>query len=217
MQVRLWMTKKVITVKPSCSILELEQLLSHHNLRRIPVVESNKLIGIVSDTDIIKAKPSTLASFSDDPISEHASQLPVEQIMTNNPITVLPADPIEKAALKMRLHKISSIPVTKDRELVGIITETNIFDAFMEILGSGAKGARIELLIDHGKDSLLLMLTVFSKQGMSIQAITIFSAYSKEQQLVTVKAKGDNLDQLLDELWRNGLTVNQVLCDSLSE
>lgn len=216
MLVCLWMTKEVVTVSPSQSIAEAEQLMTVHNLRRIPVTQNNTVVGIICDTDILKAKPSILDPTADTAADEHASLLPVEQIMTVNPVTLQPDAPIEEAALKMRRHKINSVPVVQDGQLTGIITETNIFNAFIEILGAEADGARIELLVDHDNDRFHEMLEVFKRENMGILAITVYPEFSKDHQMVTVKTRGDNLDRLLDELWKKELKVNRVIKDSLA-
>lgn len=216
MLVCLWMTKEVVTVSPSQSIAEAEQLMTVHNLRRIPVTQNNTVVGIICDTDILKAKPSILDPTADSAADEHASLLPVEQIMTVNPVTLQPDAPIEEAALKMRRHKINSVPVVQDGQLIGIITETNIFNAFIEILGAEADGARIELLVDHDNDRFHEMLEVFKRENMGILAITVYPEFSKGHQMVTVKTRGDNLDRLLDELWKKELKVNRVIKDSLA-
>ncbi len=211
MLVKLWMTEEVITITPSQSIAEADQLLATHNLRRIPVLAGQQVIGIVCDSDIMKAKPSILDPTAEITEDERFSSLQVQHIMTDNPVTVAPDAPIEDAAFKMRRHKIHSIPVVNKGRLVGIITETNIFNAFLEIFGTDSQGTRIELLVEHNREHFHQMLDAFKQYHMDILTITVYPEFSKEHQLVTIKTKGDNLDSLLEGLWKIRLKINRVL------
>jgi acetoin utilization protein AcuB len=109
----------------------------------------------------------------------------------------------------MRTHKFGSLLVMQEDNLVGIITETNIFDAFLEVLGAKKQGARIELKIDRKPAAFYAMMQVFKKCNMTILGITVFSDFSEEHQLVTLKVQGENVDRLIDSLWDAGLQINR--------
>jgi acetoin utilization protein AcuB len=130
--------------------------------------------------------------------------------MTRSPVTVEPSTPLEQAALMMRTHKFGSLLVMQNDELVGIITETNVFDAFLEVLGAKKQGARIEIKIDHKAASFYAMLQVFKKCEMTILSITVFPDFSEDYQLVTLKVQGENMDRLIDALWDSGLQINRL-------
>lgn len=211
MLVESWMTRNVVTIAHSQSITEAEEMLAENDLRRIPVVDEGKLIGIVCDTDILKAKPSVFDPDDEKEEGELFSSLGVDQVMTDNPVTVTDDAPIEEAVLLMRSYKINSIPVVQNNLLVGIITETNIFQAFLEVMGAEKKGARMELLLPHGASFLYAMFELFQKQEIELLAFSMYPEFSKEQQQVTVKIRGDNLDSLMEELWEKGIKINQLL------
>jgi acetoin utilization protein AcuB len=208
------MTKKVVTVQPQASLAEVERVFQEKSLRRIPVVQGKQVIGIVSNEDLVRAKPSLLDPIGESAIAERSAQISVESIMTRNPVTVQSDIPVEDAAAQMRMHKISSIPVVDQGQLVGIITESNILDAFLEIIGANVNGDRIELKIEHKQEHFYQMIDVFREQGMHIRAITIYPHFSKEFQLVTVKVQGGPLDGLTDKLWHAGVKVNRILDNS---
>jgi acetoin utilization protein AcuB len=98
----------------------------------------------------------------------------------------------------------------QDEELVGIITETNIFDAFLEVLGAKKSGTRIEIKIDRKPASFYAMLQVFKKCEMTILSITVFPDFSVEHQLVTLKVQGESMNRLIDNLWESGLQINRL-------
>lgn len=210
MIVKLWMTSNVFTVNSSQPIIEVEQMMRENRIRRIPVVDNGKLAGIISREDLFRAMPSIFdPSISPDSIDQ-AGRIKSAAVMTRSPVTVTPSTPLEEAALLMRTNKFGCLPVVQDGELAGIITETNIFDAFLEILGAKKQGARIELKIDHEPDSFYTMLQLFKQCGMTILGITVYPDFSEAHQLITLKVRGENMDKLINVLNDSGLQINRV-------
>lgn len=210
MFVKLWMTSNVLTVNSTQTLLEVEQIMRENRIRRVPVVDDGHLIGIISREDIYRALPSIFDPSISPEILDQAGRVEAGSIMTRSPVTVEPSTPLEQAALMMRTHKFGSLLVMQNEELVGIITETNIFDAFLEVLGARKQGARIEIKIDHKAASFYAMLQVFKKCEMTILSITVFPDFSEDYQLVTLKVQGENLDRLIDALWDSGLQINRL-------
>ncbi|MGD9948068.1 MAG: CBS domain-containing protein [Desulfobulbus sp.] len=210
MFVKLWMTSNVQTINSSQPIVEVEQMMRQHRIRRVPVVDDGKLMGIISREDLLRAMPSTFDPTIGLEQLEQAGRITAATIMTSSPITVEPSTPLEQAALLMRNHKFGSLLVVQDGELVGIITETNIFDAFLEILGARKEGTRIELKIDRNPSAFYAMMQVFKKCKMTVLGITVFPDFSEDHQLVTLKVKGDDMEQLTESLWDAGLQINRL-------
>ncbi len=126
--VRDWMTTTVITVSPETTLPEAHRLMTGRRIRRLPVVEDDRLVGIVTRGDIRGAEASDAASLSIWELNYLLSRLKVGEIMTPDPITIAPDAAIGQAAGDMLQHKISSLPVLDaDGRLVGIITESDIF------------------------------------------------------------------------------------------
>lgn len=213
MFVKLWMTSNVLTVNSSEPIIAVEQIMRDNRIRRVPVVDDGRLAGIISREDIFRAFPSMFDPAMTPDHLERASRINAASIMTPSPITVDPATPLEQAAMLMRTHKFGALPVMQDEELVGIITETNIFDAFLEVLGARKHGARLEIKIDRQPASFYAMLQIFKKCEMTILSLTVFSDYSEEYQLVTLKVQGEKMDKLIDSLWDSGLHINRMHTD----
>jgi acetoin utilization protein AcuB len=123
-----WMTRNVITVTPFTGLFDAYNLLMENRIRRLPVLEDGHLVGILTDSDIMDIRPSSLNSLSGLEMSYFFAQLKVGEAMTVDPMTVGPDETIGQAASIMLEEKISSLPVIDDNErLVGIITESDIF------------------------------------------------------------------------------------------
>ena len=125
--VRDWMTPNPITVTPSTTVPEANTLMKQGRIRRLPVVENGKLVGIVTLGDIREASPSDATSLSIYELNYLVAQLTIEKIMTKDPVTIDPNASIKKAAKLLLEHKIGSLPVMDGGMLVGIITESDIF------------------------------------------------------------------------------------------
>lgn len=125
--VRDWMTPNPITVTPSTTVPEANTLMKQGRIRRLPVVDNGKLVGIVTLGDIREASPSDATSLSIYELNYLVAQLTVEKIMTKDPVTIDPNASIKKAAKLLLEHKIGSLPVMDGGMLVGIITESDIF------------------------------------------------------------------------------------------
>lgn len=210
MFVKLWMTSNVLSVTSNQPIVEVEQMMRQHRIRRVPVVDEGQLVGIISREDLFRAMPSIFDPSISPEHLEQAGRLTAATIMTPSPITVDPSTPLEEAALLMRTHKFGSLVVVQDDQVVGIITETNIFDAFLEILGARKEGARIELKIDRSPQAFYAMMQVFKKCQMTVLGMTVFPDFSEEHQLVTLKVQGEDMDRLVDSLWDAGLQINRL-------
>jgi acetoin utilization protein AcuB len=124
-----WMTSNVVTITPDTTLPDAAALMREKHIRRVPVVNSSgELVGIVSQTDVLAAKPSDATSLDIWEINYLLSRLKVEKVMTKSPYTVHPEDSIRDAAQLMYDHKVGGIPVVDDKSHVaGIITESDIF------------------------------------------------------------------------------------------
>lgn len=125
--VRDWMTANPITVNPGTSVPEANTLMKQGRIRRLPVVDNGKLVGIVTIGDVREASPSDATSLSIYELNYLIAQLKVEKIMTKEPLTVAPEATIHDAAKLMLDHKIGGLLVVEKGRLVGIITESDIF------------------------------------------------------------------------------------------
>lgn len=129
--VRSWMTEKVITITPQTTLPEAQRIMLEHKIRRLPVVKSDQLVGIVTLGDIREASPSDATTLSIYEMNYFMDRLTAKDFMTSNPITITPDATIAETARLMVEHKIGGLPVMDNGKLVGIITETDLCRVLM--------------------------------------------------------------------------------------
>ena len=185
------MTRPVITVRPETPIQDALQLMRTDHIRRAPVVdEQGRLVGIVAERDLLEASPSDATSLSIWEVHYLLSKITVERIMTRKVVTVTEDMPIEEAARVMADNKIGGLPVMRDNEVVGIVTETDLFKVFLELLGAREAGVRLSALIPDQPGELAKLTTAITKAGGNILALVVFLGESTENRLVTTKVEG---------------------------
>jgi acetoin utilization protein AcuB len=131
--VRDWMTPKPITVSPNSPLRDAYWLMIDNKVRRLPVMDKEGLVGIITLEDLRRAEPPTGIGLDLVKITDILSRMTVRQVMAKNPRTITPNVPLIEAARLLLEHKISALPVMDGSKLVGIITESNIFRAFVEL------------------------------------------------------------------------------------
>ena len=135
-QVKDWMSSAVITVKSSCTLPDAYWLMIENKIRRLPVVDEGTLVGIVTLEDLRHPNLPSIGGFIAGldiiQVNKNLSRLPVRQLMSQNPHTISADALLINAARSMLKHEISALPVLDGDKLVGIITESDIFRAFVE-------------------------------------------------------------------------------------
>jgi CBS domain-containing protein len=131
--VRHWMTSPVKTVDCTTSVADAYNMMMTYSIRRLPVVDQGKLVGIVTLGDLREARPSPATSLSIYELNYLLAKLTIEQVMTHNPYTVTPDTPVKDVAVLMLEHKVGGLPVVNEEGCpVGIITESDIFRMLVE-------------------------------------------------------------------------------------
>lgn len=185
------MSYPVITVHPEMPIHDALNLMHKESVRRLPVVDKKgHLIGIVSEKDLLHASPSDATSLSVWEVNYLLSKVTVEGIMTTEVITINEDTPIEEAALIMADSKIGGLPVVRDSELVGIITETDLFKVFLELLGAREAGVRLSVLVANKSGELAKLTNTILELGGNIVSLGTFMGESTENREVTLKVEG---------------------------
>lgn len=210
MFVKQWMVTEVMTIAPNETIAVAEKMLKGHKIRRLPVVEEGLVVGIISPRDLEKVMPSMLDAEGASEEEFIAANTEIRTVMTSSPITVGPDDTLVEATMRMRRNKIDGLPVVEDMRLVGILSITDILDAFLEIMTGGQAGTRFDLKIDQTPEAFYKMIKVFQKQNKEILAISQHYGYSAEHHLVTVHIKENDNDELIDMLWKSEVTVERI-------
>jgi acetoin utilization protein AcuB len=168
--------------------------------RRLPVVEYDRLIGIVVEDDLLSNQPSPATTISIHEMYALLERLCVRQIMSRPVITVEGICPIEEAARIMVEHKIGCLPVMDGVKLIGIITETDIFKTLVEVLGSRETGIRLTLRLPDRVGELARITTQIAQAGGNIIAVTTSRLLDDAHREVTVKESGAEQDALMAQL-----------------
>jgi acetoin utilization protein AcuB len=148
------MKHPVITIPPEMPIVEALNLMKHERIRRTPVIKDGIMVGIVSDKDLLNASPSPATSLSVWEMNYLLSKVQVKDVMTKKVLTVSEDTPIEEAARIMADNKIGGLPVVRGDKVVGIISETDLFKIFLELMGARESGVRVTALIQEQRGQL---------------------------------------------------------------
>lgn len=137
-----WMSEGVLAVEVFDSIAVARQLMAKHRVNQLPVLDDDRLIGIVTDRDIRDAYPTSMMIDRAEEIDKFVEKITVEEVMTRDIFVVQPETPLEQAVSLLRKHRIGSLPVVQNHELVGIITRSDILDFVLSADGRGRRSAR---------------------------------------------------------------------------
>jgi acetoin utilization protein AcuB len=172
MLVRERMTRNPVLCSSDLPVNEAFDLMKKERIRRLPVVDkAGKLMGIVSDKDLLRVTPSPATTLSAYEIPYLLSKVKVNDVMTKKVITVTEDTPIEDAARIMVDNKIGGLPVVgQDAVVVGIITETDIFKTFLELIGARRAGVRITMYVKDVRGELARVAQAVAEVGGNIVA-----------------------------------------------
>ena len=203
MLVRDRMTAKPLVVKPDLSVPDALALMKDKKVRRLPVLDAkDKLVGIVSDKDLLYASPSSSTSLSVWEINSLLGKLKVEKVMSKNVVTVSGDTPIEEAARIMADRKIGGLPVVEGGKLVGIITETDLFRAFVDLLGGYREGVRVSATIGGAKGTMARLSHAVFEAGGDIVGLGVSDVVDKTGKTwkIAMKVQGVTKAKLVEAL-----------------
>jgi len=173
-----WMNPNVITVDADDSMLDATKLLKEHNIRHLPVLEKGKLVGVITDRDLKRAAPSDATALEAHELLYLIANIKVREIMTRNPITVPYNFTIEEAAELLLQARISGMPVVnKDGDVIGTITQTDLFKVLISLTGVGKKGVQFAFLLEDRPGSIKDVADVIRSYGGRMASI--LSSYEK--------------------------------------
>jgi acetoin utilization protein AcuB len=173
-----WMNPNVITVDADDSMLDATKILKEHNIRHLPVLEKGKLVGVITDRDLKRASPSDATTLEAHELLYLIANIKVREIMTKNPITVPYNYTIEEAAEILLQAKISGMPVIdKDGDVIGTITQTDLFKVLISLTGVGKRGVQFAFLLEDRPGSIKDVADVIRAYGGRMASI--LSSYEK--------------------------------------
>jgi acetoin utilization protein AcuB len=181
------MSRPVISITRDMPIHDALALFKKERIRRAPVLKDGKLIGIISDKDLLNASPSQATSLSVWEMNYMLSKITVKEVMTRKVLTVQADTPIEEAARLMADNKIGGVPVMKADKVVGMITETDLFKIFLELMGARTKGIRVTAIAEDHPGQLAKITKAIADAGGNFISFGQFAGTDGKTVIVTFK------------------------------
>ncbi|MBC8331966.1 MAG: CBS domain-containing protein [Anaerolineae bacterium] len=201
MNVKNRMTPNPITASQQTNYNQALRLMQQNNIKHLPIVDNHdKLIGIVTYNDMLRAEPSPVTSLSVFEIASLLEKVTMKQIMNHPVLAIEETCSIANAAKFMLDNDIGCLPVVRDDALVGIITDTDIFKTFVEITGGGQAGTRLEAKVPDQKGQLAALTQALTDAGAYIVSVAISYDDSGDYSYVDLKERGGDEQKIRAEL-----------------
>ncbi|HEU5360451.1 MAG TPA: CBS and ACT domain-containing protein [Candidatus Deferrimicrobiaceae bacterium] len=202
------MMRNPVFVDENDSMKKAMDILKHREIRHLPVLRGgDKLVGILTERDIKQASPSPATALEIREIYYLLDKIIVKQIMTRRPYTIAPNAPIEEAALIMREKKIGCLPVLEGGKLVGILTETDILDAFIESMGVTGPGYRVELGLPNKPGMLFEVLKLLKDFDANIVSVATASHDDPSMKILILRVETKNYKVLKNAIKKSGYEI----------
>lgn len=208
MLVKKRMTRDPVTVSPAQSLADALRLTRARRIRHLPVVQDGEVVGMVSDRDVRLAMPSPLTE-SDDRRLAFLEQTPVAALMKGDVATIGPNDAVEDAAKLMRRRRIGALPVVDAHgRLLGILSESDVLDAFVEILGPPGQSSRIEVALpDRAGELARAMRLIGEERGVNVCSIMVPPGAPGERRIAIVQVATIDPREVIAALEAGGFEV----------
>ncbi len=202
------MTKDPITVEPKTSLPDAHRIMRQQNIRKLPVLEGEKLVGIVTYDMVLEASPSPATSLSIQELHYLLAEMKVEEIMDKNPVTLAPETPFEKALAMGQSDRIRGFPVVDKDKLVGIATHGDIIQLLTKTLGLQDEGIRITIEGLGGRlGELKDIISIFDRHQAAVMSIMTLPKKEKKDWLVAIRLNARDGSAIVDDLRKAGLQV----------
>lgn len=203
------MTKNPYTIPSSTTIADAVALFREKGFKRFPVVDNGKLVGILTKGDIQSVSPTKATSLSIFEVNYFLSQITIKEAMTKKVITIEADNLLEEAAVKMRENKISTLPVMENGKLVGIITESDIFEAFIDLLGFREKGSRITIETKDVPGGIAEISEIFYSLNINITHIAMYAGDGVRD--LIIRSSVLDTSELVKRIKEKGYKIKHVL------
>ncbi|MBI5957587.1 MAG: CBS domain-containing protein [Chloroflexi bacterium] len=195
------MTPNPMTITPETTHKQATELIREHKLHHLPVVDKQgRLVGIIIEEDLLAAQPSPATTLSIYEIHGLLSKLEIKQIMSHPVFTTTKDCPLEEAARLMLREGIGCLPVMEEGKVIGIITDTDIFDSLVALLGEGEEGARFTLLVPDKPGILARLSQAVADAGGNIISATCWRSKDDGKTYITIKEQGAKFEALKQTL-----------------
>lgn len=211
MAVKDFMTRKVVYISPDTTIAHAADIMREQDLHRLPVIENDKLVGLVTEGTIAEASPSKATSLSIYEMNYLLNKTKVKDVMIRDVITVSQFASLEDAVYLMFKNKVGILPVIDFGQLYGVITDRDVFKAFLHISGYGENGVRVRCLVKDEVGILSKVLQIITNQGCNV-AHTVQIEAEPGFAIIEVQIDGQvNMEDLQEKLEVAGIEVESIL------
>lgn len=205
------MTANPFTLPANATVADASEVMRTHKFRRLPIVENGKLVGIVTDRDLREVSPSPATTLSIFELNYLLAKMMVKDIMKKEVLTIQASSTIEEAALLMYKNKIGGLVVVDEQAaVIGVITETDIFKTFVDVMGiTQGKTTRITIDVTDKVGILCDITGIFKELGMNISSLVSYPLADESYELV-IRAEVDNSEVLVERLSTAGYPVKHI-------
>lgn len=204
------MTTDLITIVPTTTVTEAQDLLRQHDINRLPVMKDGKLVGLVTKDSINRNLPSNVTSLSKNEINYLLEKTTAEDIMVKKLLTLTPDTLLDQAASKMADNNLGVLVVLEDDKLVGIITDKDIFKAFVDISGSNEPGST--LVVELSEDRVGVIEEIGDALVESDNNLTHMIVYYhiKDTIRIVISVNTDSIEELVASIEKRGYSVRSI-------
>jgi len=211
MRIRDFMSTNVIAVDEKTSIHDARKIMKAHRIRRLPVMKKDKLVGLVTKHMLLEASPSPATTLSIHELHYLLAKMTVKDIMVKKPYTISPDMPAEEAMQLGQEMGYGAFLVVEDGRLVGVVTESDIVRIMTRVLGVREKGTRIDIRTPKEFGNMKGIMEILDKNKMVLLSImTIPPQEGEHEWLIVLRLKGENADQIAEELMADNFNVTYV-------
>ena len=211
MSVKDFMTRKVVYISPDTTIAHAADLMREQDLHRLPVIENDKLVGLVTEGTIAEASPSKATSLSIYEMNYLLNKTKVKDVMIKNVITVSAYASLEDATYLMYKNKVGILPVVDNDQLYGVITDRDIFAAFLQVSGYGEEGVRARFIVDNKAGELEKIIRLVSDKEYNIVS-TVQIATKSGKVVIEVQIEGKvDLEEVRSLFEDAGIEVDSLV------
>jgi acetoin utilization protein AcuB len=206
MLVKEFMKTEVVIISPETTITDTLYTMRKNKVKRLPVVEKGRIVGIVTDGDLREVSPSPATSLSVWELNYLLGKIPIRDFALKNVITVSPSEPLEEAAVLMRRNHVGGLPVVDGEKLVGMITESDIFDSFLDVMGFRYPGQRIVIEVRDKAGVIGEVAGILKEEGANITSFALYHKGPGAGHLV-IRLEAKQFSQVLQRLEKQGYTI----------
>lgn len=211
MSVKDFMTRKVVYISPDTTIAHAADLMREQDLHRLPVIENDKLVGLVTEGTIAEASPSKATSLSIYEMNYLLNKTKVKDVMIKDVITVSAYASLEDATYLMYKNKVGILPVVDNDQLYGVITDRDIFAAFLQVSGYGEEGVRARFIVDNKAGELEKIIRLVSDKEYNIVS-TVQIATKSGKVVIEVQIEGKvDLEEVRSLFEDAGIEVDSLV------